>query len=332
MTKKSNLILLILIKCFSFFAQDYSDYYKKIDSAKYYSITNNLKRADVIFQQCFDEFLGFEDDLEFAIKTHYKINNKIFSKYIYNLYCIGLTSNEIKKNLSLHKIKYSKQEYKKEKQESKKHMIFFNQKKSILIYRMILRDIYYRKKGNNKKTIFIDSLNSLKLIELIKSNPIVFCRFRNNYISHFSLDILLVHSEWKNLHHIQKELHNLVKKGWINRDIIADMIERTALFRGVVFELKNDSINTYKSKIKLCGSINENYSALNYKYKIYKDTTSNSCFYRPFHPNLSIEKVDSLRNYIFFPKIEYETFFHENPKLIILDEQKFCEYIKKTIK
>ena len=78
------MLKILLISIFFFcightcYSQDYSLYYKYIDSIHYYQQQNNFNKALALYKTCFSQFKGFHDDYCEAISyTDYTKNKKI---------------------------------------------------------------------------------------------------------------------------------------------------------------------------------------------------------------------------------------------------------------
>ena len=74
-----HLLASILLFCISqeTYSQDYSLYYKYMDSIQYYKVHQNNTKVFELYKTCFNQFKGFHDDYDKAICYTYTTKNKI---------------------------------------------------------------------------------------------------------------------------------------------------------------------------------------------------------------------------------------------------------------
>lgn len=319
-------ILLLLLISNSFqeygITQDYKRYYQLIDSATYFkSIDDNLK-ADDFYTSALIAYRGFSNDHLTAILNNYYISNKLNFEMIKNAFQDGLNYRDLKFQLSKQNIfipeRNLKKLYRKNRIKKKRslHPIYF-----ALIADQIPRS---RKNGDISE---VDRRTGIKIKKWMIEKPYLFNRFETGFIGSELIYILMIHAGWENLESVQDTIYNLTQKGLIHRNTLADIIERSALYRGSIFSIDSINpklINNIDTESSLCG---QHYSNISLNYgKIY-DADRKVVLTPPIHPSLNEVEINTLRNYLFLTTIEF--YYISNPKYLKVSPEEYCSFKSK---
>jgi hypothetical protein len=330
---------IILIIILSFYigsksiAQDFTNFYIYIDSIEYYNSINTVnsdKKSDNLYRKCFNEYRAFPGVYSSAIITSFKANNSLCDTLIVAAFREGALKQNIKYDLDKNGIHYSKRNLNKLKRKGKKQQS--RKINAFPIYRMIVKDQFARTRRKVKQNIQqTDSLNAIKLRELLKTKPDLFNRNRTTPLAAMLLEILLFHGDWKNIEPIQTELYELTKKGFISRNVLAYLIERNAISDGYEFRIdpiQKKIISTKNLADSVCHGY---YSSIAYEWGGIRDTSKNRIVLPPLHPNLRIEEVNDLRHFLFLSDLNllYKTGKYYSAKTVeeycLLLEAKFMK-------
>jgi len=300
-------------------AQDFSLYYKYIDSIHYYQATGNHTKALELYSKCFDQYNGFYEDYENAICYKYNLTKKVDDTLLMKAFQAG--SSFWMLYMDAHKFvpfPFFKTYKLYLKHKTKKT------NRLIPILRMAYKDQKFRKR--NFKGINSDSLNAQKLIYWAKHEPERFNRNKSGFIAQQLLGVLIFHDGWRYLQPIQKELMEFTRKGWLNRETMAYLIER-ASGENTFFKIQGDSLHPIiDSSFYYCGTQKFFYSNLN-NFFMGVDRQENIRYFQPSNPIISILEMEELRSYLLLPSTEMLYLIHPNYKKITTEE--FCGYITK---
>ncbi|AEA42476.1 hypothetical protein [Fluviicola taffensis] len=311
-------IVPLCLSPFSSQAQDYTEYYQFIDSAEFYMRSNNISKINECYRKSFSLNRGFPEDYCNAIIYAYFEKKELNYPLIEQGFGNGLVYSDLKSSLNGNKIAFSKKQLKRlyRKKKLKK------EKSSFKIVKMLIRDQLSRRLHRNK-VHQRDSITSVKLIKLLKTEPELFDRFKTGYVGSELLGILILHSEWKNLESIQDSIHNLTKRGLINRHIFAAIIERSAMGDGYVFgldSLKTKIVCMEDKKMILCTTY---YPNISWFYGEKKDYKRKAILLPPLHPYLTEEKINELRRFLFLSDINLK---YNSAGNILLSKDEYCNF------
>lgn len=298
------------------YAQNYTMYYQKIDSAKYYENLNDYKKADSLYLNCFKKYVGFADDYLSAISNNYKFTHTLNETYLIEGIKSGLLYKELKDELVIDSIRFSKFEIK--KLYRKYHLV--RSVNVMPIVRMLIKDQWarIREKNTNKA----DSLNAIRLTRLLRTNPDLFNRFKTGYIWSSILNIIILHSEWEYIEPVFYQLRDYVQLGYINREPLYTIIDRNSLFGGYLYcvdTTRNIIVIKKKGNIPVCPQYIY-YSNLGQFYFYIKNIKK--AYLVPVYPSITKEELNALRQYLFLSTID--TFLKTNPYLIVPSVDDFC--------
>jgi len=316
--KSAYFVIVFLLINFSSKAQDYKDYYRYIDSAEYFIRDNNIKKVNEYYCSAFNLNRGFPNDYTNAIIYSYKEKNALDYKLVEKGFSDGLDYKNLVSSLKLNNVIYSKKELK------KSHRKFKLRKEvgSSRIILMLIPDQIHRRLIS-KKMSKGDSITSVKLIELLKKKPEYFNRFKTGNLGSELIGILMIHSGWNNLESIQNSIHDLTKRGIINRNVLASIIERSAIVNGAVFEfdsLRNKIVCYDNQKMILCTSYFPN---IGWFYGEKTDHIKKVIYLPPLHPNLSLEKINELRRYLFLSDLSLK---YNSKGNILTTKEEYCKF------
>ena len=300
-----------------FFSQDYTRYYELIDSANYFKSVRDDIKVDQYYVQSLSSYRGFPDDYSSAILYNYFVNKKLSDTLIKKAFNDGLTFRDFKSTLNLNNIVFSEKQIKKLYRKNKLKITT----SCIKLYRLLIRDQISRntKRGNMQKT---DSITGQKLIKLLRIKPELFDRFKTGFLGSEILDILMIHSGWKNLNIIQDSIYELTRKGFIKRETFANIIERDAFTEGTVFEIdsSNTKIIAYDNKkLLLCDFY---YPNICFNYGRVYDKERKKTILPPTHPYLTEDKLNSLRSHLFLSDINL---LYSNPSYPKVTQEEYCK-------
>jgi hypothetical protein len=207
---KISLIIWLFAASICTFSQDYAEYYKYIDSAKFYLRSDNVSKINECYQHAFSSNRGFADDYSNAIVYDYFEKKELNYFLAARSFRDGLIYNDLKSSLTANKIVFSKKKlkriYRKNRLKKKKSSFKLHR---ILIKDQLARRLFHRSMHK------IDSITSVKIIRLLKTEPELFNRFQTGFVGSEVLGVLMLHCEWKRLEPIQDSIHNFTKKGLI---------------------------------------------------------------------------------------------------------------------
>ncbi len=305
-------------------SQDYSLYYKYIDSIDYYKVQQNENKVFELYKICFKQFKGFYDDYEAAICYTYQTKNKIDDSLFIQAFEAG--SSFLMLYMDYHgtvpfPLVKTYRLYRKHK--TKKTNATFP------ILRMIYKDQKYRKKDISwRKKHNIDSLNAQKLIYWAKNEPIRFNRFKSGLVAQHLLGIIIFHDGWKYLYPIQKELMEFTRKGWLNRDVMAYLIERTGMDQQY-FKIQKDSLVANQDTSHFyCEGKKLIYSNINCFFTGV-DKQENIRYFAPINPIISSLEMEELRRFLMLPSTDF--LYKMNPTYKRISIEEFCNYYKKAL-
>jgi hypothetical protein len=277
------------IKCRS---QDYKFYYSKIDSAYLLNSQGKLKEADSIFNRVFESYIGFPDDCFKAASNIYRFDKTKSEKYLTLSYIYGASKKQIKVFKRKEKI-YVKINFYRIKRKVKKT-------KSFLPFIFMLFKDQYARKFAKQKISEIDKKNLTKIKCILTNNPYDLSRFATGEIRNSFIHLLLIHQKFDDYGEFYYDLINQVKLGNIHREILATIIERDAIWTGRVFYLN-------KQKIEVNDKLRYKFSNKN----IYASSVGSTIVYignkrtlLPINPNLNINEVNELREFLYLPYFE----------------------------
>ncbi len=306
----------------SFYGQDYSLYYKYMDSIQYYKVHQNNTKVFELYKTCFKQFKGFHDDYDAAICYTYNTKNKIDDSLFIQAFHAG--SSFFMLYMDSHdfvpfSIVKTYRLYRKHK--TKKSNSIFP------ILRMIYKDQKYRKKDINwRKKNNIDSINAQKLIYWAKNEPERFNRFKSGIAAQNLLGVIIFHDGWRYLHPIQKELMDFTRKGWLNRDVMAYLIERTGMDQQY-FKIQKDSLVAIQDTSHFyCEGKKLIYSNINCFFTGV-DKQENIRYFAPTNPIISSLEMEELRRFLMLPSTDL--LYKMNPTYKRLSIDEYCEYRKK---
>ncbi len=333
-TISNTLFSIILFTCLylkNSYSQDYSNYYKYIDSIEYFNSLNtkeSFEKSNELYKKCFSEYVAFPQDYEAAFFLNYKVNGEICDSLVIASFRERMSYINFKFKLEKNKIEYSKRQIKKLKRRGKKLRTPKSQS-GFIVFRMLLRDQIARRGNSDKKIQKVDSLNAIKIRKLIYKKPDLFNYKKTSLLTATFLQILIFHGEWKNIEPIQKELHDKIKKGQMDRSVLAYLIERNAVGTNQVFRLDTVSNIIYTS-IQIEDSICLGYSNIGYEWGSVYDETRKLRVLSPFYPNLEIEDINRLRNYLFLSDLDL--MFKTKKYILATSVEEFCELLEEKIK
>jgi hypothetical protein len=230
----------------------------------------------------------------------------------------GLYYRDLKSSLNGNQIPFSKGRLKRLYRKSK----LKSEKSSFKIYRMLMKDQFSRRRRNSNLSE-VDRVTSVKLIKLLETEPELFNRFKTGALCSEMLGILMLHCEWKNLESVQDSIHDLTKRGLINRHVFAAIIERSAMGNGYVFELdssKTKIVCIENQKRMLCSTY---YPTISWFYGEKRDYIRKAIILPPLNPYLTKEKLNELRRFLFLSDIELK---YSTPGYIVLSKEEYCRY------
>lgn len=305
-------------------AQDYTKYYELIDSANFYKSVRDDAKVNEYYLRSMCSFRGFSEDYCSAILYNYIVNKKFNDTLIEKGFRDGLTYRDLKSTLTINKVHFYKKNLKRlyRKNKLKKTTSCFK------LYRLLLRDQFSRriKRGNIQKA---DQLTGKKLIKLQRNKPELFDRFQTGFLGSEILDILLMHSGWKNLREIQDSIHLLTKTGLINRKTFANIIEREAFSEGIIFEMdssKSRILSIDNKKMLLCDLF---YPNICFNYGRIYDKERKVTLLPPTHPYLTEEKINELRSYLFLSPI---SLLYSNHGYLKVSQEEYCKFKFNTFR
>jgi hypothetical protein len=302
------------------YSQDYSLYYKYIDSIHYYQQQNNPTKALALYKTCFNQFKGFYEDYENAICYSYTNRNKIDDSLYIQAFEAG--SSFFMLYMDVHKFvpfPFFKTYRLYRKHKTKKSNSIFP------ILRMIYKDQKYRKGGFKGKNI--DSLNAQKLIYWAKNEPERFNRFKSGIAAQNLLGVIIFHDGWRYLQPIQKELMEFTRKGWLNRDAMAYLVERDGVMGQNYFKIQGDSLTAIHDTTHFyCDGKQLPYSNIDYFF-MGVDKQENIRYFTPTNPIISSLEMEELRRFLLLPSTDLLYLINPHYKRVTLDE--YCEYRKK---
>ena len=325
--KKSIVILFLLLSTFVYSQKSYKEYYTLIDSAKYYTYAEmNYAYADSLYKIVFSNFAPFAYDVNAAIFNYYKIDSVLNNEYVALAIKQGELYRNIKFRLDRNKIYYNKRELKKISRKAKRSRdLDKNRKFRRKIRHLLIRDMYARRRSKDYGKA--DSINAIKLKEFLKKDSTIFSRHQLGDTYTDLLQILLYHQGWEYWNGKDFEfLIDLVDKGHLKRDVTAEIIERESVSSGIIFTIKNNKIYTKEKELGKDSISRKYYYSSTGKRVLPK----NGKYYAtPLFPELSIEEVDSLRSYLFYPPLSL--FKSTNPHILYLPVNEYFEvlYVKK---
>jgi hypothetical protein len=169
------LITILLFGMSKLSAQNYLNYYEKINEAEIANLDKKFKKADSIYQIAFEQIeKPFKDDYLLASINSEKLNDYLKTyEYLKKGILVGLTEKRIKKELS--KFKKSK-EWKSLKKEydstRERYLKSLNITLRNELLKMVQKDQSARHPifGSWKKMKKVDDFNYNKLLEIIKKN------------------------------------------------------------------------------------------------------------------------------------------------------------------
>ena len=308
-------------------SQDFSKYYQYVDSIEYYSsldIINSDIASDNLYRKCFEEYRAFPGMYSSALITSYKVHNKLCDSLIVAFFRAGAFYTNLVYELEKNHINFSKKALKKLKRRGRK----LKTKSTVSgfpIYRMIIKDQFSRRKSTSQIQR-VDSLNAVKLRKLLKAKPDLFNYQKTGPLTSVILEILLFHGEWKNIEPIQKEIHDLIKKGHINRNVLAYLIERNAVSDAYEFRLDSLQNKVVATKNLADSACHGYYSSIAYEWGGVFDSTKNSRILPPLHPKLKIDEINTLRKYLFLSDLNllYATKKYASAKTV----EEYCPLIE----
>lgn len=321
-----HLLASILLFCISqeTYSQDYSLYYNYMDSIQYYKVHQNNTKVFELYKTCFNQFKGFHDDYDKAICYTYTTKNKIDDSLFIQAFQAGSSFFMLymdSHNFVPFSIVKTYRLYRKHK--TKKSNSMFP------ILRMIYKDHKYRKKDINwRKKNNIDSINAQKLIYWAKNEPERFNRFKSGIAAQNILGVIIFHDGWRYLHPIQKELMEFTRKGWLNRDVMAYLIERTGMDQQY-FKIQKDSLVANQDTSHFyCEGKKLIYSNINCFFTGV-DKQENIRYFAPINPIISSLEMEELRRFLMLPSTDF--LYKMNPTYKRISIEEFCNYYKKAL-
>ena len=295
-----------------------------MDSIRYFKIQHNENKVFELYNTCFKQFKGFHDDYCEAISYTYYTKNKIYDSLFIQAFEAG--SSFLMLYMDYHgtvpfPLVKTYRLYRKHK--TKKTNATFP------ILRMIYKDQKYRKKDISwRKKHNIDSLNAQKLIYWAKNEPIRFNRFKSGLVAQHLLGIIIFHDGWKYLYPIQKELMEFTRKGWLNRDVMAYLIERTGMDQQY-FKIQKDSLVANQDTSHFyCEGKKLIYSNINCFFTGV-DKQENIRYFAPINPIISSLEMEELRRFLMLPSTDF--LYKMNPTYKRISIEEFCNYYKKAL-
>jgi hypothetical protein len=290
--------------------QDYTQYYKWVNQAKYYSLNKEIQKADSVYSLTFQLYNGFSDDYSHAMFVRNSLTGKIDTSYFISMVRNGELWRNAKydlKRMGVEIAKPFKKLYRKNKY--KKTISGFP------IIRLMVRDQLYRSK--NFRFLVrgdADSINALKIEKLLIKKPELFDRTKAGPIATAFLEPLLTHqSNWRYTQRIFFQIREKAKEGKLDPLPLIEMIHRASVFDGTFFHLENDSLVYELNRNKaICIQPSIYYSIV--QGKIMRYYSNDKVMLMPLHPDYTSEQINRLRAYLFqpdlqmsFPKAHYTT-------------------------
>lgn len=306
------------MNAFSTTAQDYTLYYLFIDSAEFYTHSNIIPKINTYYQQAFSTNRGFPDDYCNAIVYDFIEKKELNYPLIEDGFKNGLYYRDLKSSLNGNQIPFSKGRLKRLYRKSK----LKSEKSSFKIYRMLMKDQFSRRRRNSNLSE-VDRVTSVKLIKLLETEPELFNRFKTGAFGSEMIGVLMLHCEWKNLESVQDSIHDLTKRGLINRHVFAAIIERSAMGNGYVFELdssKTKIVCIENQKMMLCSTY---YPTISWFYGEKYDYIRKAIILPPLNAYLAKEKLNELRRFLFLSDIDLK---YSTPGYIVLSKEEYCNY------
>ena len=323
---KYKIVVLSLLMSFSTFSQkNYRNYYALIDSAKYYTIAEkNYAYADSLYQIAFKNYDGFIDDISSSIINNYKIDSNLNYNYLELIFKEGESLGNVKFILDRKEIQYRKKIIRRCKRKGKKkRKISKNRKVIHKLRRMLIREQFarFRHKNINK----IDSLNSTKIKTLLSKDSTILSRYKLGTINTEFLQIMILHQGWRYWGAENFSfLINLVEKGFLNRSVLAHIIDRSSIYAGKYFSVENNKMTCRKNTEIKRSCKNYYYSSIGF-IRLNKNRTQTTI---PFFPNSSITEINKTRFYILYSSLSL--FKKTNPRIIFPSTMEFCEILKNA--
>lgn len=325
--KPFKIVLLLLFTMYfqsSVCSQDYTQYYQLIDSAEYYIGNQDLVKGDTYYQKGLNTFRGFPDDYDQAILNNYIVYNKLDLDLIKAGFSNGLLFRDLKYSLDMYNAPYSKRELKKIYRKNK----LKKKKGSLPVYFAMIRDQRSRSKKNGD-IAKADAITAVKLKKWMIKKPHLFNRFDTRLSGSEMIGVLMIHTGWKNLASVQDTLYNLTKKGLIHRNVLGQIIERSALYGGYIFTL--DPVHhkiawREGGQNVMCYGLS--YSNIFQRYGEIYDAEREAFLLPPIHPSFSEEEINKLRNHLFFSDV---TLLYGNPRYMKVSAEEYCEFEMKRI-
>jgi len=296
-----------------------------MDSIRYFKIQHNENKVFELYNTCFKQFKGFYDDYEAAICYTYQTKNKIDDSLFIQAFEAG--SSFFMLYMESHRfvpfpLVKTYRLYRKHK--TKKTNATFP------ILRMIYKDQKYRKKDISwRKKHNIDSLNAQKLIYWAKFEPERFNRFKSGIATQNLLGVIIFHDGWRYLHPIQKELMEFTRKGWLNRDVMAYLVERDGVMGQNYFKIQGDSLTfVHDTTHFYCDGKQLPYSNIDYFF-MGVDKQENIRYFAPINPIISSLEMEELRRFLMLPSTDF--LYKMNPTYKRISIEEFCNYYKKAL-
>jgi len=320
--KKNFLTLKIVIIVNNFFAQNYQNYYSKIDSANYYKAIDYPVKSDSLYENAFLNFDGFSEHYLMASSNIYKIDRNKSLSYLKKAVFYGEHRKNLKYHVKKQKINFSKKEIRKLYRQKKRKLT-----SNFPILNMVMRDALARhsKKNTQYKMRRADSINYVKIIRLMKTKPNVINRFYHNEITNQWIELLLIHQKFSTLKKDWSLFYSYVEKGKLNRFFLGNVVERDAMWGGKTFKV-NTQINT----IELSNTLNS-------KFKngfLYCSALGSISFFLkgdqviiPINPYTKPQEYNALRSYLFLSDYELYKKTYQNT-FVFPNIEGFENYLK----
>lgn len=306
---------------------DFAFYYSKIDSAEYYVSINDYQSAFNSYKTVFNDFDGFPDDYLNALFVSVNLYKKGFDPFIQGFKKVRGFRNDLKYDLTNWRNQglIDSKETKRILKVFRKSNAFLkkNRKGTRLILKLMIKDQRTRRSGKNINER--DSLNNLKLQEIMQKMPTFLDHRQYGFLAKSMLDILIFHQEYKLWGTNFGILVENIKQGNLSRETVCYLLEREVVWGNSLFKLENDSLIYLEGKNQIiCDSVNFSYSIFG-GFRQY-NATSKQHIIAPIHPEYTEEIVDKMRKYLLYSS--YDLYVKTNRNFGFPNQKDYCDILK----
>jgi len=319
-----------MLLCFHIsYGQNYRQYYQIVDSAFYFYKTGENLKADSLYQKAFDLFIGFPDDYTFAACNIYSIDRSKSNVYLGQAFKYGQNCGYVEFIFKNNSLNYSSKEIKKLSKKNKEKILKGTNNSKIV--RMVIKDQFPRF-FLQKKISRNDSINFLKIKDMMINDSLLFNRFYTGYRRNFFWDLILIHMSHRfdRFKEISPNYIRFIEKGWMERENFAYNIDIITILNGHIIKIDEKTgiivelpeKNHYIMDDELFYSLSGNFSF--YSSRLKKQVTV------PIHPDMTPEMVDKFRRSIFLGSYEMYKKSHPHKLYPTIDEFKNIYNKRKT--